>query len=59
VVVLVGVVEVVVVLLRQTQVVLEIPHPHHQAKEIMLEHLLMMEVLVVAVLVQLVATQLM
>jgi hypothetical protein len=57
VVVLVEVVEVVVVLMRQTPLVLEIHHQLHQAKEIILVHLLMMLVLVVAVLVQLVVTQ--
>jgi len=59
VVVPVEVVGVVVALLRQAPLVLETRLQPHQAKEIMLVHLLMMLALVVAVLVQLVATQLM
>jgi hypothetical protein len=52
VVVLVEVVEVVVVLLRELRLVLAIHLQHPHLKEIIQELLLMMEVLVVAVLVQ-------
>lgn len=54
---LVEVVEVVVVLLLGKRLVLEIHRQLHQAKEIILEHVLTTVALEVAVLVQLVVTQ--